>query len=109
MTMAYDTGAIPPVEMRHRLRIAREFAGYGSGDLADIIGVSRNTITNAESGRVTVRTIVLNAWAMACGVPKSWLITGKHPDDDPDPSSGLRIIRPKKSVKVQQSRIENAA
>jgi len=102
MTTAFEQGHCPTVELRHRLRIAREYAGYDSGELADIIGVSRNTISNAESGRVKARTIVINAWAMACGVPKSWLITGEQPGNHPGPTSGLGIISGKIQVKAQQ-------
>jgi DNA-binding XRE family transcriptional regulator len=105
MTTAFEQGHCPTVELRHRLRIAREYAGYDSGELADIIGVSRNTISNAESGRVKARTIVINAWAMACGVPKSWLITGKHPTDHPDGGSGLGIIRPEHHAPTRQTTV----
>lgn len=92
MTAAFDRGRCPPIELRHRLRIAREWAGYDQGQLADTIGISRNSVGNAETGRVAVRKIVLNAWAMACGVPVTWLITGQPPADNDDPNSGLRII-----------------
>ena len=92
MTTAFDQGQVPPIEIRHRLRIAREYAGYSTEQLADLIAVSRNTIGNAEGGRVSPRRIVVNAWAMACGVPVTWLLTGKHPDGGDGPTSGLGII-----------------
>lgn len=96
MTAAYDRGAYPPIEIGDRLRIARRWAGLESQELADLMGVSRNTISNAESGRVKTRTIVINAWALACGVSRKWILTGEGPDGDDDPSSGLRIIRPRR-------------
>ena len=95
MTTAFDTGNIPPIEIRHRLRIAREYAGYDQEQLAKVIGISRNSVTNAEKGKVTARKVVLNAWAIACGVPLSWILTGEPPAGDPGPSSGLGIICPK--------------
>lgn len=96
MTSAYETGAVPPIEVRHRLRIAREYAGLEQDELAELIGVSRNTVSNAEKGRVHPRKITINAWALACGVPASWIWTGQHPTDRPDGEGGdLRIIRPK--------------
>lgn len=76
MTSAYESGSAPPILLRHRLRIAREYADLEQDELANIIGVSRNTIGNSEKGRVQPRRITLNAWALACGVPVSWLITG---------------------------------
>jgi transcriptional regulator with XRE-family HTH domain len=76
MTSAYESGQVPPIEVRHRLRISREFAGLEQEELADQIGVSRTTIGNAETGRVKPRKITLNAWAYACGVPVSWIESG---------------------------------
>lgn len=78
VTTLYEGGHAPRITQRHRLRIAREEAGYDQHQLAEAIGVSRNTINNAEKGRVEPRRIVLNAWAMACGVPVSWIITGQE-------------------------------
>lgn len=108
MTSAFNQGVCPPVQVRHRLRIAREHAGYDQGQLADLIGVSRNTISNAETGSVAPRKIVVNAWSMACGVPADWIWTGKAPEDDPDPNSGLRIIRTEPDVPVQQRSVLHA-
>lgn len=105
MTTAFNQGAIPPIEMRHRLRIAREYAGYSQGQLAAAIGVSPNTIGNAETAKVEVRKIVLNAWAMACGVPVDWIRTGEPPANRPDPSSGLGIIRHDRQPLSQQTNV----
>lgn len=76
MTTAYEAGSVPPIEVKHRLRIAREYAELEQIELADLIGVSRNTVGNAEKGRGDTRRIVINAWALACGVPVSWIING---------------------------------
>ncbi|MCV7065642.1 helix-turn-helix transcriptional regulator [Mycolicibacterium farcinogenes] len=83
MTTAYESGSVPQIEVRHRLRIAREYAGLEQSELADLIGVSRNTVGNYEKGHGDPRRIVINAWALACGVPASWILTG-----DPAPGSG---------------------
>lgn len=107
MTSAYDQGTCPQVEVRHRLRIAREYAGYDQLQLADLVGVSRNTISNAEVGTVAPRKIVVNAWAMACGVPASWIWTGKAPGGDDDPTSGLRIISCNIPNYLQQRMVQN--
>jgi len=93
MTSAYNQGQIPHFEMRHRLQLAREFAGLDRQQLADRMEISRNSVLNAETGRTTPRKIVLNTWAMACGVPVDWIITGNGPDGGGGPSSGLGIIR----------------
>lgn len=69
---------IPEFSRGDRFRKAREVAGYSSQQFANLIGVSRNTIGNVEADRVEVRAIVVNAWALATGVPKEWLMTGNY-------------------------------
>lgn len=71
--------------------IARLNAGMSQGALADAIGVSRQTVNNYERGSVEPRRIVFNAWAMATGVPASWLIDGIVPNGD-GPDGGLSAV-----------------
>ncbi|OZE95136.1 hypothetical protein CH302_19545 [Rhodococcus sp. 15-2388-1-1a] len=93
MTTAYESGKVPEILRHHRLRIAREEAGLEQGQLAELIGVSRNTIGAAEKKDGNPRRIVINAWALACGVPVSWLETGnaESPRPDGDPDGGLTV------------------
>ncbi len=85
MTSAYESGSIPQIQVHHRLRIAREWANLEQAELADRMGVSRQSIGSAENGRTKPRRITLNAWALACGVPVQWLIDGgADPANDPD-------------------------
>ena len=79
MSINYDAGHVPPIELHHRLRIAREYAGLEQEELAAVIGVARNTIGSAESGKREPRRITINAWALVCGVPRQWLIDGTVP------------------------------
>lgn len=64
---------VPPITIGDRLRIARRYAGLEQEELAEIICVSRGTVSNAELGRVKPRRITLRAWAGACGVPLAWI------------------------------------
>ena len=82
MTTSYKPANIPPILLRHRLRIAREHAGLDQEQLAAQIGVARNTISNAELGNVKPRRITIKAWALACGVPDIWLTDGLLPRED---------------------------
>ncbi|QDH92483.1 immunity repressor [Gordonia phage Dmitri] len=68
--------------MHHRLRIAREWAGLEQSELADLIGISRQSVSKAESGKTEPRRITLNAWALATGVPVSWLRNGEAPGNN---------------------------
>jgi transcriptional regulator with XRE-family HTH domain len=77
---------VPRFELRHRLGLALEWSGTSVGDMAETLGVHRNTVGNYLNGRTRPRRSVLVAWALRCGVPLSWLITGEPPDPD-DPST----------------------
>jgi len=94
MTSAYEQGNVPVIEVKHRLRIAREHAGLDQDQLAERMEVGRSTVSNAENGRGEPRRSTINAWAMACGVPASWIRTGQTPGNFPGPTNGLGIIRP---------------
>lgn len=73
-------GVVPRFTVADRARKAREYAGLEQGELAVRMGVSRATISNLERGLVLrPRPIVLNAWALATGVDRSWLETGQAP------------------------------
>ncbi|QDF19337.1 immunity repressor [Mycobacterium phage Cracklewink] len=109
MTSAYEQGTIPPSRLKYRLRIAREEADLDQQQLAELMGVSRHVVSNAERGMTTPRKVVLNAWALACGVPVSWLEKGiggwePPPADDAVRPKGLEpltfcfVTRPKLSL-----------
>lgn len=85
MTTAQQTGMIPSWTLGDRLRKAREVAGISQAELARAIAVSRNTVSNAEGGRVAPRQIVLNAWSLATGVPLAWIQHGEAANEQPRP------------------------
>ncbi len=114
MTSVYESGRELPILLRHRLRIAREEAGFEQQQLATEIGVARNTIVNAETGKVQPRRVVVKAWALACGVRLSWLIgedsnppkrseqteSSDNPGDGPTQSDGWAIDPPAETVRT---------
>ena len=100
MTSAQADG-VPPIELRHRLRIAREWAGLDQEELAERMEVTRSTISNAETGKVTPSRSTIRNWSLCCGVPREWILTGNVIEDDPSPSDGLGIIRPGKTAPPQ--------
>lgn len=75
-TVRYESGD-PAFTLGDRLRKARELTGATQHEFADMIGVSHQTITNAEKGHRRVRRITLNAWSLATGVSVEWLTTGR--------------------------------
>lgn len=77
---------IPEWTPGDRLRKARTSIGKTTRDFADLIGVSQKTVTDYENDRpAKPRKIVLNAWALATGVPVSWLERGVADQGDHDP------------------------
>jgi len=71
-----DAGQVPQWSVQDRLRKAREHAGMTQLELAESIGVARNSVSNYENGTTRPRQIVLNQWSLATGVPVSWLQSG---------------------------------
>lgn len=89
MTTALEAGHIPPNRLCYRLLLARLEAGLTAQELAERMGVSRDVVSRAENGRRKPRKIVFNAWALATGVPVTWLIDGvgqMTPEDPDDPA-----------------------
>lgn len=66
-------GAVPVFELRHRLRLAREYAGIDQHELHERTGLSRATISAAETGRNEPHAATVRLWAMATGVDYAWL------------------------------------
>ena len=90
MSISTDIGAVPTWTVADRLRKAREHAGLDQTELADLVGISRNTISNYERGQTAPKRPVLLAWSLATGVPRAWLETGAEPDPQgPAPDGGL--------------------
>jgi transcriptional regulator with XRE-family HTH domain len=57
-----------------RLRKARISAGIESRDMADRLGVSRNTITNWEGDKTTPSLASLRVFAEETGIDLAWLL-----------------------------------
>lgn len=86
---------IPTWTLADRLRKAREHAGLEQAELAERMGVGRNTVSNYERAAHEPREIVLRAWAAATGVPLEWLRTGRV-----DATHGMRPTDERPAVYV---------
>lgn len=60
--------------------------------MADLLGVTRNTVGNYMAGRTAAPVAVLRVWALRCGVPFDWLLTGETSEDD-DPGDAHTLDR----------------
>lgn len=63
-----------------RLRKARISAGIESRDMAERLGVSRNTITNWEGDKTTPSLASLRVFAEETGIDLAWLLGLDDPD-----------------------------
>ena len=72
--------AVPEWTLADRLRKARGDAGYSQAELAEVTGISRQSINRYETGRAVPDRPKLLAWATACHVEYEWL-TGGRPED----------------------------
>lgn len=84
-----ETVAIPPETLCWRLKRALAWAGLTGDQMANRLGVTRQTISrwmNDEEG-APPRAIYLKEWALVCRVPVDWLRYGSVVDPSDDGST----------------------
>ncbi|WP_100811751.1 helix-turn-helix domain-containing protein [Microbacterium sp. BR1] len=82
-------GIVPVIDIHRRLSIARDVYDpeISQEDFAALIGASKNTISNYETGAVTrLKDIYLQKWAEVTGISYWWIKTGLDPDA-PEPQT----------------------
>lgn len=65
-----------------RLRKSLHAAGMSSQEMADYLGVNRNTISRYINDEREPKRSVLLLWALRTGVPMEWIETGNTPTDN---------------------------
>lgn len=85
MTQLHFDGIVPEWTMGDRLARSLRHADLGVGEMADYLGVSRNTVGNYINDRRSIPRPTLMLWAMRTGVPIEWLLSGKSSDGSPEP------------------------
>lgn len=75
MTETSTAPALPVWSLGDRLRKAREHAGLSRDELADKLGVKKNSLWNWETNASQPRDLldVVERWAQATGVPAAWI------------------------------------
>ncbi|WP_096359409.1 helix-turn-helix domain-containing protein [Microbacterium sp. TPU 3598] len=66
-----------------RLRKSRLLAGLEQAQIADALGVARNTVSNWERGRSEPSATYFVRWAHATGVTLDWLAEGVNAETAP--------------------------
>ncbi|MGO2658418.1 MAG: helix-turn-helix transcriptional regulator [Mycetocola reblochoni] len=81
--------------LRVLLRESRLAAGLEQAQMAEIIGVSRGTISGWERGKAEPTLTYALRWADACGVTIEWLASGVRANENPPLSRGASgVVRP---------------
>jgi len=73
---------IPAWTLGDRLAKARKIAGLNTLELADRLGISRNSITNYEKGHTRPNRAVILAYESVTGVPAWWIEGGDDAERD---------------------------
>lgn len=76
MSAAPAAVAVPQWDRADRMRKALRHAGAGVQEIADYLGVSRNTVSTWINGRIDPSVQTLRLWALRCGVPYEWICHG---------------------------------
>lgn len=88
-----EPSGIPEFMLHHRMALALEARNVKRREMAEILDVTPDTITNYTKGKTRPNAGTLRVWALRCGVPYTWLLTG-----DNDPDGGVTSTKCKTSV-----------
>ena len=88
-TNPVDTPRVPTWTVQDGLRKAREWSGHDQGELAELMDVSRSTVSHYENGTRKPKRSTVIAWAFACNVEPQWLLGLPHLDSNQEPSDYL--------------------
>lgn len=67
-------------DLADRLRKSLRVAGIGVQEIAESLGVSRNTVSNWLNGRTAPGRDQLIVWCAYTGAPLQWLEQGTEPE-----------------------------
>ena len=98
------TTGVPTFTLGDRMWKARRHAEISTAEMASFLSVTRKTINNYEQERTTVPGAVLRVWAMRCGVPYEWLLSGDAGPDGGNAQSRwmTRAKKPRRDATVHQ-------
>ena len=77
-----STLTIPTWTLGDRMQKALDVSGVSVRQMADELGVSRNTASNYLHGHTKPSRSVLRVWALRTGVPFEWIATGETSNTD---------------------------
>lgn len=79
-----------------QIKKARQDKGYTQQELADMLGVAKNTVTGYERGNRAPDALKIKAIAKALGVTGNWLMECEYTDEVPPVVSDEALILARK-------------
>jgi transcriptional regulator with XRE-family HTH domain len=79
MTTQRSDLLVPQFDLADRMRKALRVADIGVQEMADFLGVARNTVSTWINGKITPSTQTIRLWANRCNGPYEWLRWGDFP------------------------------
>ena len=79
-----------------RLAKSLQAADVSVGEIADYLGVHRNTVSGYLNRRIRPSVRVLRLWALRTGAPYEWIVNGDEDDKPqrPPPGAGRADVHP---------------
>ncbi len=90
MSTSAEHPEVPQFDLADRMRKALRTSGLNQEEMADYLGVSRNTVSNWVNGHWSTppKRAYLRLWALRTGVPLEWL---EHGEVTPANGPGTRV------------------
>ncbi|MFM8155409.1 MAG: helix-turn-helix domain-containing protein [Actinomycetes bacterium] len=92
MTVDMGIENIPLWTVGDRMAKALKSQGVSVHEMADYLGVTRQTVGNWMNDRAQPRMVYLRAWALRTGVPLQWLENGTAPETTNGPEGGTTWV-----------------
>lgn len=80
-------------DVADRMRKSLRVSGSGVQEMADYLGVARNTVSSWINGRIRPSRQTLILWAMRTGVTVAYLESGQTSDPEGGPDDGTSLPR----------------
>ena len=89
------------MELRERLRLAREHRGWTQQEAGDRAGVSANMIYMYEAGQRKPSTLALKGLAALYAKPVDWFYGNEEEDSDPQLEADLELVMNEASLALR--------
>lgn len=77
------SASVPEWDLADRMRKSLRVAGIGVQEIAEYLGVGRNTVSTWINGKIVLSVQTQRLWALRCGVAYEWIASGVTPPRPP--------------------------